>query len=406
MLIEDCYARVCDSKTTRGTLISICSLGSVASANDLVIHSDEFNDAASLGNWSRVNVTEGWNADQLETLDVNITNPGQLVVMPFTCTWFQDYRGPMVYRNITGDVIVTTSISVTGRDGSSVPQSQFSLSGIMLRTPRNITPQTWSTGDENYIFFSIGHGNNGATSFQFEVKTTVNSVSSLQLSSAVDGNALLQIAGLGDYIIVLRKGTGESWIVHNRYTRTDMPETLQIGAVAYTNWEKASTFTPFDQNGNVLDPPLSITDPDPGEPFSPDIIGNYDYIRFFRPSLPSNLVGVDLTNTISVSDADLLTFLGASAVGGVDEPWVDFGFVGVETGSIDNPFNTLTEALFASIASTTIQVKGNTGTNDSVETLIINQPVTIDAPSGTVRIGDSGAQAFSGPRSTGFFTRP
>ena len=56
-----------------------------------------------------------------------------------------------------------------------------------------------------------------------------------------------------------------------------------------------------------------VTDPTPGEPYNPDIIGSYEYIRFFRPTIPASLVGVDLTSAAMVSDEDLLAFLGDQA---------------------------------------------------------------------------------------------
>ena len=46
--------------------------------------SDEFDDAASMADWQRVNETEGWNADQLQVWDVDQTQPGRMVMQPHT----------------------------------------------------------------------------------------------------------------------------------------------------------------------------------------------------------------------------------------------------------------------------------------------------------------------------------
>ncbi len=299
-------------------LLAVLGLGiqpSWAQGNDLASLSDEFDAPSSMTNWSRVHESEQWFSDQVEQWDIDTSEPSRMVLMPYTVVWFNDWRGPLIYKQVTGDFVVTTDVRATGRDGSSVPQTQFSLAGLMIRAPRNITPATWTTGGENYIFLSMGHGNNGGTGFQFEVKNTINSNSTLILSNNVADNALLQIARLGDYVIVLRKESGQPWAIHNRYNRSDMPATLQVGAVAYTNWEKAQDFTPIVHNANVLNPPLpgGVTDPTPAEPFNPDVLGSFDYIRFFRPTLPANLVGVDLTNEGLVSDAQLLAFLADSA---------------------------------------------------------------------------------------------
>ncbi len=383
-----------------------------AFANDLGGVSDEFNVSSTLSNWSRVNVTEGWNADQLESLELNTTTPGQMVVTPFTCSWYQDWRGPMIFKLITGDFVVTTSVQARGRDGVSVPQSQYSLAGLMIRTPRAITPGTWTPGGENYVFFSTGHGNNGGSGFQFEDKTTINSNSTLILSNSIAGTALLQIARLGNYVILLRQEPGQPWVVHRRFARSDFPATLQVGAVTYTDWQKASVFTPFVQNSNVLDPPLGIADPNPGVPFNPDLTATFDFIRLFRPTLPVELQGVNLTNTTLVPDAALIAFLGSNA--NVPAPMAlvhaDFGYAAKEEGTSALPFNTLAEALARADDGATIRISGSSSVTESGETFtggsVIDQVVTIqaDPAGGGVRIGVNG---MSRSRSTtGFISGP
>jgi len=287
----------------------------LARANDLLPLSDEFGDAASLSNWLRVHEVEQWNADQLEIYDIDATQPGRMVMMPYTVVWFQDWRGPFSFKEIADDFVVTIEVTATGRDGSSVPQALYSLGGVMIRTPRDITSATWTPGGENYVFLSLGHGNNGGTSWQFEVKTTVNSNSMLILSPAPGAAAELQLARLGEYVIALRREPGQPWVVHRRYQRSDFPATVQVGVVSYTDWFKAQVFAPFVHNGNVLDPPLppGVTDPDPSRPFAPDLLATYDYVRFFRPTLPPELEGADLTDQSQVPDSDLLAFLGEHA---------------------------------------------------------------------------------------------
>lgn len=295
-------------------LAGLGRLTPAALADDLAFLTDEFENSATLANWQRVHLVEQWNADQLETYDIDTTRPGRLVMMPYTCTWYQNWRGPLSFKTVTGDVVLTTSAHVTGRDGVSPPRSDFSLAGIMFRTPRNITPQTWTPGGENYVFFSLGHGT-GGLGYQFEVKTTVNSNSTLILQPAPGGAALLQVARLGAYVIVLRRPAGQPWQVHQRYHRPDFPATLQIGLVVYTDWTKTNIFTPFVHNSTVLHPPLpdGVTDPNPNIPFAPDLIADFEYARFYRPTLPPELQGVDLTNATLVPDAMLLSFLGEHA---------------------------------------------------------------------------------------------
>lgn len=286
-----------------------------ACANDLSPLSDEFNNPFTLPLWQRVHVVEGWNAEQLEAIDISASRSGWLTLVPWTCTWYQDWRGPMAFKRVGGDFVVTSAVENTGRDGTSLPGINFSLGGLMIRTPRNITPATWAPGGENYVFLSVGYGQAGPPRWQFEVKTTVASQSTLILSDAPGPAARLQIARLGRYVICLRREPGGPWRVHQRYDRPDFPDTLQVGPVAYTDWNKAQTFDPFVHNGAALHPPLppTVPDPSPGTPFHPDLIARWDYVRYFRPSIPAPLAGLNLANPAQVSDAQLLSFLGAVA---------------------------------------------------------------------------------------------
>ncbi|MEA5557689.1 DUF1349 domain-containing protein [Nodularia spumigena] len=279
-----------------------------ASAQSLSCSSDEFNDPSTLTDWTRIEFSEGWNATHLESLAINA---GALTMVPHTAVWFEDYRGPMLYKTLEGDFAVTTSVTATGRDGVSVPRSQFSLAGLMIRAPREITPATWTPGDENYVFLSTGY-TTGASEWSYEVKTTTNSNSILQLSSAPGPTSTLQLVRIGDAIIALLRPEGGTWSVHARFTRSDLDGPVQVGMVAYTDWTKCQTFAPFDHNANTLVPPLAIPDPSPGQAFDPDLRATYEYVRFAVPSVPPELIGADLTDAALVPDGQLLAFLGAS----------------------------------------------------------------------------------------------
>ncbi len=295
--------------------------------------SDEFNDAASITDWLRVNETEGWNADQLQTFDVDQTQEGHLTMVPHTTVWFENYRGPLAYKTVTGDFAFTTRVNINdrddigGSDADSVPgDGDFSLGGVMIRTPRDITdaPNEWAPGSmaddgtnngENFVFLSLGYGNaayaNGENQFNLEVKTTRNSSSDLELTElGPDASvAEIQIARIGTDVFTLFRLPGEEWQVHRRYSRPDMPETLQVGMVTYTDWEKANDFDPFYQNSNALTP--DGFDPTPGQAFNPDLEAGFDYARYVSLNVPESLNGVDLLN--DATDEQLLSFLGDPA---------------------------------------------------------------------------------------------
>jgi len=293
-------------------LILMFSAAAPAQANPLAVLNDEFNNAATLTEWARLHQAEGWYADQLEIWDIDSTQPGRMVLIPHTSTWFQDYKGALAYKNVSGDFAVTVRVQATDRDttdDNEIPESSlggpFSLAGIMVRTPRGITnPLQWTAGGENYVFISIGNGNSPVAnpSFQFEEKTTANSASNLNLLNTASGAARLQIARIGNFIITLYQADGGDWAVFRRHNRADMPDLLQVGMVAYTEWNRANDFSPFNHNSTVIT-----------ESANPDLIADFDYIHFFEPTLPPELTGLDLTNPAQVSDAALLGFLGDNA---------------------------------------------------------------------------------------------
>lgn len=297
------------------TLLALGSAGAAHAQNDLFPLSDEFESPATWSRWSRVRATEQWGADPVQTWDIAVTTPGRMTLVPETVTWYQDWMGPLAYQLVNGDFALTTHVRATGRDGVSVPQASFSLAGVMLRAPRVRTPATWAPGAEDYVFLSLGHGATVPATFQYEVKTTDNSQSTLILSNAPGPEATLQFARLGGYCIALRREPGGAWAIHHRYARPDLPDTLQAGLVGYTDWNKVQWFDPWVHNQVVLAPPLppGVTDPRPDVPFAPDLRATFEYARFARLRLPAELAGLDLANPAIVPDAALLAFLGEAA---------------------------------------------------------------------------------------------
>lgn len=334
-------------RTLTASLLAVAGLAAsgpptAVSAQDLSHLSDEFDDPASVADFLRIHEVEGWNADQLETLDVDGTHPGQMTLMPFTTSWYQDYRGPLVHKVVDGDLVVTADVTSTSRDGVSPPAALYSLGGIMIRAPRDVTPDTWVPGGEHYVFLSIGYGA-GDPGFMFEVKRTEWSGSQLWLTDTDGPRARLQIARIGDAVLTLVRPEGGDWTVHRRFVHPELPETVQVGLVAYTDWTKVEDFDELVHNGTTLDPPLpdGVDDPTPGEPFAPDLTMRADYLRFVRPEVPPELAGRDLADPGDVTDEELLAFLGAHA----DTPAAPLSVPGAPPGAAllragPNPFGT------------------------------------------------------------------
>lgn len=283
---------------------------------------DEFNDSMTLAaNWLNINDVEQWGAEQLELLDIDQSSPGQMMMMPWTSSWFEDYKGTLIFKEVAQDFVITTSVSATNQAGNDMPGPNYSLAGIMLRTPRDYPNGAtgaggWTPNGENYVFLSAGFAAtnhpscSGCAGPHFEVKNTINGTSVLSVSSINDyEDVLIRVARVDTVILVLNQLPGGSWEVHQRYNRTDFPDTLQVGFVCYTDWQKVSTYEPYFHNSHVLNDTL---DPDPSSnpalPFSPDLIGNFAYARFDSVDVPVELANVDLFS--EATDGEILSFLG------------------------------------------------------------------------------------------------
>ncbi|MCC7494919.1 MAG: hypothetical protein IT204_21390 [Fimbriimonadaceae bacterium] len=283
------------------TLLAVGLLAGVVLAQtapaELTAHSDEFEDPATHVNWLRIEQVEGSTANQLLAGDINQTRPGWLTLVPRAVVWYRDWRGPFLHQRVSGDFVVTARLAITNRAGTGAPRSQFSLAGLLVRTPRQVTPQTWTPGGENYVFLSLGAADRPG-SYQWETKTTVNSDSQLRLIPAPGGEGDVRIARVGPHLIFLRREPGGAWQVHQRYHRPDFPAELQVGLTCYTDWPTASQTPPAQHNFMALNGG------------NPDLRAQVDYVRYVRPPDAVAASGLALSDPASVPDAALLRWFG------------------------------------------------------------------------------------------------
>lgn len=284
-----------------------------AAGDDLTPLSDEFDDAGSLSQWRRIYQAEGWGNNALQQLDINTTRPGRLWMVPHTSSWYAEWRGELTFKTVTGDFVITTDVEPRNRAGTGAPNSLYSLAGIMVRTPRTMTqPSQWTPGGQNYVFLSMGAANQPG-SYQYEVKTTLNSSSTLYISNGAPSRATIQVARIGSHLLMLRRDAGGPWRVHQRYFRPDMPATLQAGLTVYTDWPVCETVGSAQQNVTVLTNGARLPNGGIVSGAQPDLSASFDYVRFARPTVPSGLRNANLSNAGSVSDAQILAFLGDAA---------------------------------------------------------------------------------------------
>lgn len=280
-------------------LLSILPVNSSAeeSKDDLTPLSDEFSDSQTLSQWKQIFEVEKTGADQLEKLDISKTRSGWLTMIPYASTWYQDYRGVLLYKEVTGDFVVTTKVRSTQQKGDGAPRSIFSLAGIMIRAPRDITPKTWTPGGENYVFLSLGAAKD-AGRFAFEVKTTLNSQSNLEITETPENEAMIRAARVGSSLILLRKTGAGPWMIHRRYNRPDMPSKLQVGMTVYTDYPSTTKLSPLQHNQTVI------------RDGRPDLVAAFDFFRFQRPTIPTAYQSITFSESSQISDADLLKILG------------------------------------------------------------------------------------------------
>ncbi|MEL6988548.1 MAG: hypothetical protein AAGK97_12050, partial [Bacteroidota bacterium] len=202
-----------------------------------------------------------------------------------------------------------------------------------LRTPKTITQgaNDWVANQENYVFLVNGKATNASSGSQMETKTTVNSNSTLVVNSVNSNDVIIRIARINGYIIML-VDDGAGFYVHRRFERNDMPEEIQVGCIAYTDWEKVQTYSPIFHNSNVLNNDLN-PDPSnqPSQLFNPDMVAQFDYVRF--SDVPSIFSGLDLMDENLVQDSFILTHLNYPSI--PNEPPGKI----IWKGNIDNDWN-------------------------------------------------------------------
>lgn len=284
--------------------------------------SDEFNRRCDFALWNDLNVTEGWNASHMEELDADSTVEGHLNMMPYSTAWFQDRRSNLYFKEVAGDLVFTTKVYATNRMGTSYPEPSYSLTGAMLRSPKSITNGStdWQAGNENYVFLALGNAAtnhpscSGCQAPHFEVKSTTNSISNLNVTSIDTAAADIRIARIGHAIIVLYALPGEAFQVRQRYDRSDMPDTLQVGLVSYTDWGNTGGYPQTFHNQYTMSPDLYPDILNFIPTFNPQIRAHFDYARFTELMIPMEYDGADFLDPQDVSDAELVSIFGFSSI--------------------------------------------------------------------------------------------
>lgn len=163
---------------------------------------------------------------------------GSLVIEPHANSlWFNESAGVLVAKRIAGDFVVTAPAHARSlADPDAPPLVPYRLGGLMARDPGRAT--------EDYVFIVVGAD---ADDVSIETKSTLGSMSAFQGPTWPSGDAELRICRDGDRFAMLVREIGASgWTQQSAVTRPDLPETLQVGFLAYANADPADLRMTFD----------------------------------------------------------------------------------------------------------------------------------------------------------------
>jgi len=190
----------------------------------------EFNEQEMPQSWQWLHETEGWP----NKVKNQFVENGVLTIEPGTSGWFADKNAPFLFTLVKGDFDVRARVLASGLQ-NRLPETVWSLGGLMVRVPKNTNKDEWKPKEENWLFLTTGVAEETGKRV-VETKYTINSKSNLKLRDVKDGWITLRIVRVGNSFILLTKlDDDKSWTVRDRYYIADLPPVLQVGINAYTN---------------------------------------------------------------------------------------------------------------------------------------------------------------------------
>lgn len=171
-----------------------------------------------------------WQVINSQGVRISVDSAGLLLDLIGPLLWFNEERGVLFYRSVTGDFRATATVrtwkasdlaaAAPGGDGT------IQLAGLMART---------EIPAENYVFIVSG---SIGKSTGLETKTTTSSRSVyVQRGLPTGGDAELRLCRVGPTFELSWRhvDSSEAWTLMSTFERRDMPPTLQVGANIYTD---------------------------------------------------------------------------------------------------------------------------------------------------------------------------
>ncbi|MEO1054390.1 MAG: hypothetical protein AAFX87_27375 [Bacteroidota bacterium] len=254
----------------------------------------KFENSSHLEGWKK-NDIPGWPDRWHELAFDSEENQSFMVIKPHVSSWYEDVYGGLLYKEISGDFQATAHVKASGVNNAT-PNQSFSLGGLMVRKPSHFEASTWQPGHENWLFLSTGTADRPGN-HQFEVKTTYQSISTLRTYPAKPEWVQLRIVRLRELFTMLYKYEGEDWQYLDQWVRPDLPETLQVGLIAYTDWDNTAPLYPDFETINKKGIPNGVE----------DLIFKVQSVSFEYPK--AERFGTALTDFASLGEEKLETFM-------------------------------------------------------------------------------------------------
>jgi len=183
--------------------------------------SDEFDVADTLSQWLRLHEVE-----QTPALyhQLGIAT-GQLTIVPQVGGWYMNTDATLLYKNITGNFVISSYVSATGRmNTEQAPNSDYNSMGVMARDP------TGSINPENWLMMVTGR--QGGWLGTLAENTQNDYTISVSQSGSLQGE--LRLCRINNRFYLWRRLQGDTnWVESAVYDRADMPATLQVGLMAH-----------------------------------------------------------------------------------------------------------------------------------------------------------------------------
>ncbi|MEP7121803.1 MAG: hypothetical protein ABJE95_12865 [Byssovorax sp.] len=182
-------------------------------------------------NFSTADSLAGWTVllpSNFQSVSAQMALPGGLTLTPkpvFNNGWFQSTIGPLLYREITGDFLITAHVrAVRVSNPEAPPGGQYNTAGLLARKPNEAT---WVLNDVGSQLTTVG---------AIDKVTTDGSTDKLPGDNGTPGSnlATLAICRLGDTFHLVRRFDGmmsPTVTTSHTFAPGVMPKTLQVGMI-------------------------------------------------------------------------------------------------------------------------------------------------------------------------------